>query len=89
MESVVRSNNLIILNDGSPTRITHLRNRHKHDNLLPQSLVEREIVFNTQMNSDHCVIAIVLESPNSQPWNNISRYNSKKANWTDYFNHAG
>ena len=91
VESVVRSNNLIILNDGSPTRITPTSETTIVLTMcFPNLWLSVEwSVLNTQLNSDHCVIAIELESLNSQPRNSKSRYNSKRANWTDYLNHAG
>ena len=82
VESVARSNYLIILNDGSPTRITLTSETAIDLTMCSPNLwssVEWSVLI-TLLNSDHCVISIELESPNSQPRNSISRYNSKRAN---------
>ena len=89
VENVVRNNNLILLNDGSPTRITPTTETAIDITMCSANLglnIEWS-VLNTQLGSDHCVIAIEVESPSKQAGIVINKYNVKRANWADYRNH--
>ena len=80
---------MVILNDGTPTRITPTSESAIDLTICSPSL-NMDVkwnVLNTQRGSDHCVIAIEMEGAGRAAANSSAGYNVKRANWEDYRNH--
>ena len=86
MEEFILANNLVILNDGAPTRIGY-----GSESVIDLSICSPAIslnmnwtVLDTPLDSDHCPIIIKL--PDSQFQSPAPSWNIKKANWTLFYN---
>lgn len=87
IENVVNTNNLNIINDGRPTRITH-----NSSTAIDISICSPQIeplldwnVLSSPMDSDHNPIILTWSS--NQNEENNTRFNYKLANWDNYKNH--
>lgn len=86
LEDFIMHNNVNILNDGTPTRITHISETAIDLTLCSPVLtpVLQWTVAESPGDSDHCPIVISLAGAQQTPSNPSARWNVGRADWDTY-----
>ena len=89
VESFIRNNNLNVLNNGSPTRISNLSNSVIDLSIVSPSLQPQIewAVSESPLDSDHCLITMKLHTGVEQQEEETSHFNLRRANWTTFQSH--